>query len=77
MPLTAEKPGLRTFPALTQYNALYFAIFIIAKVKIMASNKEYGEKCIINTQANAHIAIIKSIIRKTGKNKKEIFPDGL
>jgi len=46
-------------------------------MKIMASNKEYGEKCIINTQTNEYMAIIKSIIRKTGKNKKEIFPDGL
>ena len=77
MPLAEEKPGLRTFPALAQHNALYLAIFIIVNMKIMASNKEYGEKCIINTQTNAHTAIIKSIIRKTGKNKKEIFPDGL
>lgn len=77
MPLIAEKPGFRTFPVLTQQNALYFAIFIIANIKIIASNKEYGEKCIINTQTNAHTAIIKSIIKKTGKYKIEIFPDGL
>ena len=68
---------LRTFHALTQNIALYVTIFIVAKIKIKASNRKYGEKCIQNIHTNAHIAIIKSIITKTGKNKKEILPDGL
>jgi hypothetical protein len=49
----------------------------VAKIKITASNREYGEKCIQNMHTNAHIAIIKIIKIKTGKNKKEILPDGL
>ena len=77
MPLIAEKTGLRTFPAFTQHKALYLAVPIAAKIKIMSSNKEYVKKCIQNIHTNAHIAIIKRVIMKTGKNNKEIFPDGL
>ena len=73
----AEKTVLRIFPAITQNIGLYFAIFIVAKIKITASNREYGEKCIQNMHTNAHIAIIKIIKIKTGKNKKEILSDGL